>query len=30
MSKVMAVTLLQNINSKNDKPINNLKYALAS
>ena len=28
--KITAVTLLQYINSKNDKPINHLKYALAS
>jgi hypothetical protein len=27
---LIAVTLLQYINSKNDKPINHLKYALAS
>jgi hypothetical protein len=30
LSKITAVTLLQYINSKNDKPINHLKYALAS
>ncbi len=29
-SKITAVTLLQYINSKNDKPLNHLKYALAS
>lgn len=30
LSKITAVTLLQYINSKNNKPINHLKYALAS
>jgi hypothetical protein len=30
LSKITAVTLLQYINSKNDKPLNHLKYALAS
>ena len=30
LTKVTSVTLLQYINLKNDKPINNLKYALAS
>lgn len=30
LSKVTAVTLLQYINSKNDEPLNHLKYALAS
>ena len=30
LSKITAVTLLQFINSKNNKPINHLKYALAS
>ncbi len=30
LSKITAVTLLQYINLKNDKPINNLKYALAN
>lgn len=29
LSKITAVTLLQFINSKNDKPLNHLKYALA-
>jgi hypothetical protein len=29
-SKITSLTLLQYINSKNDKPINHLKYALAS
>jgi len=29
LSKITAVTLLQCFNSKNDKPINHLKYALA-
>lgn len=29
LTKITAVTLLQYINSKNDKPINHLKYALA-
>jgi hypothetical protein len=30
LSKITAVTLLQYINSKNNKPLNHLKYALAS
>jgi penicillin-binding protein-related factor A (putative recombinase) len=30
LSKITAVTLLQYINLKNDKPLNHLKYALAS
>jgi len=30
LSNITAVTLLQYINSKNDKPINHLKYSLAS
>jgi len=30
LSKITAVTFLQYINSMNDKPINHLKYALAS
>ena len=30
LSKITVVTLLQYINSKNDKPLNHLKYALAS
>jgi len=30
LTKITAVTLLQFINSKNDKPINHLKYALAN
>ena len=30
LSKTTAVTLLQYINSKKDKPLNHLKYALAS
>jgi len=30
LTKVTSVTLLQYINLKNGKPINNLKYALAS
>ena len=30
LSKITAVTLLQFINSKNNKPLNHLKYALAS
>ncbi len=29
LSKITAVTLLQYINSKNNKPLNHLKYALA-
>jgi len=30
LTKITSVTLLQYINLKNGKPINNLKYALAS